>query len=543
MYARMPTGIPIARARLSSRWRWYAMLAVVVAIGAAYRFPGVSWGFDFYPFDGAHPDEGVACLNAMMRGVPEMKNNDLPTERGMMFQCLVLGLVFKPHDLASSARIGRAYSVIWGLISIVLTALIARRLKGEVAAIFAALLLCTSGIHLITSFWARGQVQTVTLSLASMLVALRVRAAGERAVVFLFVASAFAGAAIATRWNVALVPMLLACSLARGPIFLRLAATGAGGLLGFFGSTGFFWTPDMIAANLEMQTNNLVNLYSRIGPFVTGCAALVCIVAATGLVTFLMAAWFCIGRARRLRNFPLEDLTWSNLRSKLDSPGVIIGVPTAITFVMLCFNKHFDARYTDLFAPPLAIAAGVRMADLWQNIRWRFVLAALVAYQGVYAASMLARYVNDPRKSMNVALDKAWQPRGRLYTTGYAGDPRLESGYAVDSPWKAEWIMASDLAVGQYLTASGTFRFLKQPTSCREILYCDGEEFRKLVQQVYARDGWDQVYVSKAAAWTPEIKLHHALMTSKWLFTGDIRLFRKRAQAKLGPILPSVGAP
>ena len=54
------------------------------------------------------------------------------------------------------------------------------------------------------------------------------------------------------------------------------------------------------------------------------------------------------------------------------------------------------------------------------------------------------------------------------------------------------------------------------------------DRHRAFVQQVYARDGWDLVYVSKAAAWTPEIKLHHALMTSKWMFTGDIRLFHKR---------------
>ena len=122
-----------------------------------------------------HPDEEVTCLGAMLRGVPEMKVNDIPTERGMMFQCLVLGMVFKPHDMMSAARIGRAYSVVWGLISILLTALITRRLRGEVAAIFAALLLATSGINLITSFWARGQVHTVAFTLASMLVALRTR--------------------------------------------------------------------------------------------------------------------------------------------------------------------------------------------------------------------------------------------------------------------------------------------------------------------------------------------------------------------------------
>src|SRR6476661_5365632 len=106
----MPTtAAPPVRATL--RWRWYAALAVVLAVAAAYRLPGVGWGFDFATFGTTeyvelHPDEGVVCLGAMQNGVPEMKNNSLPTERGMMFQCLVLGLLFHPHDIISATRIG-----------------------------------------------------------------------------------------------------------------------------------------------------------------------------------------------------------------------------------------------------------------------------------------------------------------------------------------------------------------------------------------------------------------------------------------------------
>ncbi|HEY7375377.1 MAG TPA: hypothetical protein VIF57_24680 [Polyangia bacterium] len=529
----MPTGVPTAPATSRSRWRWAAMLTVVLAIGAAFRFPGVSWGFDFNPapFSTAHPDEEVACLGAMMRGLPEMKLNDIPTERGMMFQCLVLGFVFKPHDIVSAARIGRAYSVLWGLLSILLTALITRRVRGEAAGLFAALLLATSGINLITSFWARGQIHTVTFTLASMLVALRVRGAGERAFAPLFFASALAGAAIATRWNVALVPMLLACAVARGPVFTKLVAGAAGGLFGFFGITGFFWTPDMIVSNLQMQTNNLVNLYGRVSPLVTGCAALVCILMANGLVTFVMGAWFGATRVSRLRGVLPEDLGWRSLRARLDSPAVIVGLPTAITFAMLCFNKLFDARYTDLFAPPLAIAAGIQMTALWRRRRARLLVAVFFAYQGVYAASMLSRYTNDTRKRMTAALPQVWRPTGKSVVSAYASDPNVFAGHELapgQGPWDAEWIVVSDVYAGQYVTPSGTFRFMTPPTSCREILYCDGERQRELFQKVYAHDGWDEVYVEKAAAWTPEIKLHRALMTSKWMFTGDIRLFHKR---------------
>src|SRR5262249_23695498 len=150
-----------------------------------------------------------------------------------------------------------------------------------------------------------------------------------------------AGAAIATRWTLALIPMLLGCAIARGPIVAKLGATAAGLLFGFFGSTGFFFTPDLAAMNFEVQRQMLVMTYSRIGPLTTRAAAVLCTLAGPGVVTFACALWYGVERARRLRNLHWEDLTWGGLRSALDSPQAIIGVPLAITFGMVCFNKGF----------------------------------------------------------------------------------------------------------------------------------------------------------------------------------------------------------
>jgi len=186
----------------------------------------------------------------------------------------------------------------------------------------------------------------------------------------------------------------------------------------------------------------------------------------------------------------------------------------------------------DLFAPPLAIAAAIPLADLWERSkRWRILVAGLLAYQGIYAAGVLARYTNDSRNGMNAALAQVWRPKGTISATPYVSTSKLYAGYAVgpgQGPWDADWFVISDVYAGQYRTPSGTFPFLGAPPSCREIVYCDGEQYRAFVQKVFAGDGWDLVHVSKAAAWTPELKLHHALMTSKWMFTGDIRLFRRR---------------
>ena len=221
----------------------------------------------------------------------------------------------------------------------------------------------------------------------------------------------------------------------------------------------------MIVSNLEMQTHNLVTLYSRLNPFVTGCAAVVCILAATGLVTFLLAIWFGVDWAAAPAELSPRDLAWSGLRSKLDSPGVIIGLPTAITFLMLCFNNLFDARYTDLFAPPLAIAAGIQMDGAVAEPGWRRRWSsALVAYQGVYAASMLARYTNDSRKGMKR------RPRQGLATERpdhrHAVCQRLAASYAGHGlrpgkvPGTPNGSSISDVYAGQYLTPSGTFSFL-----------------------------------------------------------------------------------
>src|SRR5689334_16029588 len=171
-------------ARRASARRWWGMMAAVLLIAAAYRLPGVSWGVDIIDapeYEHPHPDEGIACLDAMERGIAELMNASNPAERGMMFQCVLLRTIFGAQSgIIPRARLSRTYTVFWGLASILLTALIARRLKGDAAGLFAALLLTTSGIHLITSFWLRGQVQNVTFFLASILVALRVRRSKEK---------------------------------------------------------------------------------------------------------------------------------------------------------------------------------------------------------------------------------------------------------------------------------------------------------------------------------------------------------------------------
>lgn len=508
------------------------LFVFVLAIGAAYRFPGVTWGFDIETpmYVNLHPDEAPGCYWAMERGRSYLRSQRNELARGMQFQCYVLGLLFEPlADIKARAVVARSYSVLWGLLGILLVGLIAWRLSDDpLAGVFAAFLTATAGNHLVTSFWARGQIQNSTVFFATIYFALRSREA-EKHFPWLFLAGATSGMAIAIRWSVALGPMLFCLALSRPRAISNLLVIGAGALTGFCLITGFQWTPELIAIFIRLQSGNLVNLYSRVGPHITAAAALVSILAGTGLVTFALAVWFGIERLRSAR-------FRRPVRSDLGSPLAIVSLPFLTQFVLVSIIKAYDARYTDLFAPALAIPAGLMMAALLHRFSGRIiapVLGLLLLYQAIYAAGVLDRYTNDARGKMNAALPSVWKPKGTIYATPYVTYSSLYDGHGVrpgGGPWDAEWVVAADVYAGQYRTPSGTFLALGGPTSCREVLYCDGERHRRFYQALYAEEGWELVHVADAADWTPEMKLHEALMGSKWLFTGDVRLFRVHAR-------------
>lgn len=506
------------------------LFVAVLAIGAAYRFPGVTWGFDIETpmYVNLHPDEAPGCYWAMERGRSYLRSERNELARGMQFQCYVLGLLFEPlADIKARAVVGRSYSVLWGLLGILMVGLIAWRLSGDpLAGLFASFFTATAGNHLVTSFWARGQIQNSTVFFASIYFALRSRDA-KKHLPWLFLAGAMSGMAIAIRWSVALGPMLFCLAMSRPRAIVNLAVIGGGALAGFCVITGFQWTPELIAIFIRLQSGNLVNLYSRIGPHVTAAAALVSTLAGTGLATAGLALWFGIerlGKARFRRP----------VRADLRAPLLIVGLPVLTQFLLASIIKAYDARYTDVFAPALAIPAGLMAASLLGRVRTRTIapaLGLLLLYQAIYAAGVLDRYTHDARGKMNAALPSVWKPKSTVYATPYVTYTSLYDGHGVrpgGGPWDADWVVAADIYAGQYRTPSGTFLALGGPTSCREVLYCDGERHRRFYQELYQEKGWELVHVADAADWTPEMMLHEALMGSKWLFTGDVRLFRKK---------------
>ena len=78
------------------------------------------------------------------------------------------------HDYAGSILVGRVVSAVWGALTVVLLALLARRLYGAKTGLFAGLLLATSVLHLQNSHFATNDVALTFLVLLAL--ALLVRA-------------------------------------------------------------------------------------------------------------------------------------------------------------------------------------------------------------------------------------------------------------------------------------------------------------------------------------------------------------------------------
>ena len=455
------------------------MLALVVAIAAAYRFPGVSWGFDFStaPYPLAHPDEEVTCVGALLRGEPEMKGG-IPTERGMMAQCLDPAGVVLPDRMSglirAPASIGPdATRSPWGLMSIVVTAARSRGgCRGDVGGdLRRRCSLTTSGvINPITSFWVGGQIQQRRPSAwRRCSVALRIRdvdsegAGGDPLDSW---RRCIGGRRdLATRWSVALDPD--AARLRRrarpGLAQARSRPLAGGPALDSSAAPASSWSPDMIAAyGSEVQKlTTWCRSISRIGPLVDrGLPPWSASLAGNGPGHVRTARlWFAdrprhgVVRARAARGRLRLVAGLADRRST--DPAVIIGLPSLITLLMLvCFNKVVRRA---LHGPVCARRSRSRPASRWpscgeENSEPVAVFRAwtvLVAYQGVDAAGMLVRcYAHDLRRTgLSAAIAEGpGSRRGPICATPYAGDLAACTtgiGWSVRAkgPWDAEWFV------------------------------------------------------------------------------------------------------
>jgi len=277
-------------------------LILTIVVAAGLRFPGIEWGFSIEPgaYHQLHPDESVSCFDSWTRGRAWLDDPENWHERGMQVECWALSSLLRRAgggDLAATTfvRAARIYSVLCGLAGILIIGLVARELDGDTATRAlsgqcAALLCALAGAHIVTSFWARGQIQNNICFFGSIYLAQRALS-GESKWWWLFCAGIAAGIAIGLRWSVELLPMLVIAALATHHRVVGLFACGFGCVLGFFGGTAFMWTPSQILTFIHMQAQAMLGLENVVGPTTIATAAVLCTIVGCGLATGVLGAW------------------------------------------------------------------------------------------------------------------------------------------------------------------------------------------------------------------------------------------------------------
>ena len=513
------------------------LLLFTLALAAFYRFPGVTWGFRIQQgsYFQLHPDENESCYRAAMQGAKWLHDPRNYLEPGMQTNCCLLGSLVRRFtgrrlERGEAVLVGRLSSVVAGLASIVAIYGVGSQLAGPPGGLLAAFFVTTCGLHLAESFWARGQIQNVLLFFTSVFFAQRSR--DGRAGAWLAAAGAAAGGAIAMRLSLSLLPMLLLAAISR-PRWLRNALCAAAGTLtGFALVSGFSWGPAEFLRYLTNQgsTLNLARMPASVAQ--QALAIAVFTLTGSGLAVFLSGAAGLAGLASRGRQ------RWSEARAVppgrrivdlLGTKWALLLVPGAVQLSLIATTRLLEPRYVDLLVPILALLA----ADFWARRLGRRaavpLLVAALVYQGVYAAGVLQRYTHDCRARYAREFPGLVPPDAAFALTGYVPDVGRRKGSVV--PVKdAEVLVASDIQTLRYLRHPTGTLFSAAPGSCSEIFNCEGEWHREFYQRLSAGSdsGFRPVRVFEAPAWTPEVRFFRLLYGSSWLFTGDVRVYRRQ---------------
>ncbi len=202
-------------------------LLVVIALAAALRFTGLSWGLRHRP----HWDERVFVENAVRMAEKHELDHRFYEYPGLFFDLLapVLALAGAGQPDPRAYLIARGLVAFFGTASVLMVFLLGRRLLDERAGLAAALLLAVSPIDVWTAHMVRPDVPLQTLVLVALLAfeTLGPRLRGD------MLSGLAVGAATAVKFTgLLLVPSYLAArALAPGPRVRRTVVAGMIGVL------------------------------------------------------------------------------------------------------------------------------------------------------------------------------------------------------------------------------------------------------------------------------------------------------------------------
>lgn len=315
--------------------------------------------------------------------------------QGLAFQISVPGRLLRDwNDGDALLWIGRALSILYGVMTVLLVFAIVRQVTGNrAAALAAALMMSLAGLHVTQSHYATAESANTFYLYATIYAAWRaVRGSSWR---WCAAAAVLAGLHLSIKLQgVALIPVVGALILSRARPGLWVACLLLVPAAFYAGSGGAYGWTQLLATQRNLVGDNL-NVIPGRNPLLNPLVYAVQLVPAAGLLSFAAAAAGLAALARAARRRGLKR----TLRSR---PALLIGAPLAVLALLLgALDIPFPRQITPLLPGFIILGAlGFAVAgwtEKWRGRRVGVVLALYLVYQLAYVANTEYYYLRDPR--------------------------------------------------------------------------------------------------------------------------------------------------
>jgi hypothetical protein len=491
------------------------LLALVVALGAAVRFYGLSWGAPYKHF---HIDEHFVFLGAV-----EMRKEFWAAALSPKFfmysplpMYLLIGLmeiyerVLHPFDLNDPVHgvrfmvLGRAISATFGTATIVLVHAIARRVSGPAAGLVAAILTAAGVLHLRESHFFSVDVTLTFFSVLAWLLLVRVATEGTTRV---YVLSGVAiGLAVLCKYSAAFLVIVAGvahlCAPGRPARGSSVAAWARwlwkGALPGMVAVITFFVLDPLVLAHFDKFR---ADVHANVTGPMSGELRAIWMAQFTNVeplsywVTNIL--WWGLGAPFEI--WSLAGVAW--LLARRDRLGVMAAAFPIAYYLAAAQTITPYARYGVPLVPALAVAAGVLSGDLLSRPRWRRLAAVATTLVVVPTVLYAAAYMNvfikpDSRLTASTWLERRVpegarilvEPSHNIPPTGrYLTHPSFHTDYVL-------WDRFAERRDYYHLFGLDTYRFLYSPRATDEEKRAYIQERLALVDYILMDDTFVQFY-------------------------------------------------
>ena len=515
-------------------------------LALAARLPGLWWGDDFPGgFHGHHVDEWTHVVNAEIlidpKSPPRWRPNPYPKGLAAHVALPVLaqqrlsgrdfgastdtGARLVPPD-RTLILLGRAWSVVYGVLTVVVLFFLARRLTGsETIASLAAFLLALGGLHVSQSHFFVADVPALFWTLLGthlLLVDLDERGRRLRALPF----AAFAiGVAAGLKLVLAPIPALVIVAALYPDRILRLAQAGAFVVSGAVLVNFWSFTPVDLAKTLETgvasvaryETADVLRIYGY--ELLASAGAPVVVLAILGLGVALRAAFSKAASNRRL------------------AVGLLVLLPAAIQAVAMLRKLDPFPRHLLPFFPWIFILAAAALAAITDRLRARRGLsAAILAIVFLWQAALVVdgerNYLADPRAAAMRWIDSSANLQRGSSVTWPTFEKELDArGFDAKKTVEKDLpdvIVAELYLWNHFLSGSGLRE--SYPKDWRTVFDARSQERLEAHQNVYrGTAGYEEVARFSEGYLMPELRLADRVLGNRSRnYLTELVIFRKR---------------